>query len=93
MAAPAIVHESDGSRFVARVQGHLAVCDYRREGRVLHMTHTGVPSALQGQGLAAALVAAALGWARDQGLQVNPLCSYVAAYMNRHPETQDLRVS
>jgi predicted GNAT family acetyltransferase len=45
---------------------------------------------LQGQGLAAALVAQALDWARQQGLRVRPTCSYVASYMRRHPETQDL---
>jgi predicted GNAT family acetyltransferase len=36
------------------------------------------------------LVAEALRWARTQGLRVQPRCSYVAAYMRRHPETQDL---
>ena len=55
---------------------------------VLH--HTEVPAALQGQGVAAALVQAALAWARAEGLRVRPVCSYVAAYMKRHPETQDL---
>ena len=32
----------------------------------------------------------ALAWARQEGLRVRPTCSYVAAYMQRHPETQDL---
>lgn len=89
-----IEHDAARSRFVANISGppheHLAVCDYRREGGVLHLTHTGVPAALQGQGVAAALVAATLDWARAEGLRVNPVCSYVAAYMRRHPETQDL---
>jgi predicted GNAT family acetyltransferase len=47
-----------------------------------------VPAALQGRGLAAALVQAALAWARAERLR--PTCSYVAAYMRRHPDTQDL---
>jgi len=46
--------------------------------------------ALQGQGVAADLVHAALAFARSQGLRVRPSCSYVAAYMRRHPETLDL---
>ena len=52
--------------------------------------HTEVPPALQGLGLAGELVQAVLDWARAQGLQVRPTCSYVAAYMRRHAETQDL---
>jgi predicted GNAT family acetyltransferase len=57
---------------------------------VLLLTHTEVPPALEGRGIAAALVKAALDWARAEGLRVRPLCSYVVAYMRRHPETQDL---
>jgi uncharacterized protein len=48
-------------------------------------THTEVPPPLQGRGLAAALVREALAWAAAQGLLVRPLCSYVAAYLRRHP--------
>jgi len=67
-----------------------AVCSYRRSGDVLVLHHTEVPRALQGQGLAGELVQAVLDWARAQGLRVRPTCSYVAAYMRRHAETQDL---
>ena len=86
----AVTHNPAASRFEARVGGHLAECSYRRQGDLLVLPHTEVPAALQGQGVAAALVAATLAWAREQGLQVRPVCSYVAAYMQRHPETHDL---
>lgn len=90
-AAPiAIVHRPEAGRFEARVDGRLAVCDYRLAGGIASFVHTEVPDALQGRGIAAALVQAALTWARDQGYRVQPLCSYVAVYMRRHPETQDL---
>ena len=46
--------------------------------------------ALEGRGLAAALVREALAYARREGLKVEPLCSYAAGYMQRHPETHDL---
>jgi predicted GNAT family acetyltransferase len=83
-------HDAGASRFEAEIDGRLAVCAYRRSGDVLHLTHTEVPPALQGQGIAAALVRETLDWARREGLRVRPLCSYVAAYMRRHPETLDL---
>lgn len=78
------------SRFETTVDGHLAICDYTRQGNTLVMPHTVVPPELGGRGIAAALVAATLDWARSEGLRVRPTCSYVAAYMKRHTETQDL---
>jgi predicted GNAT family acetyltransferase len=36
------------------------------------------------------MVKAALDHARAHGLKVAPVCSYVRAYMRRHPETQGL---
>ncbi|ODU09616.1 MAG: GNAT family N-acetyltransferase [Rubrivivax sp. SCN 71-131] len=87
---PAIVHRPEASRFEAAYDEGLAVCVYRREGDLVLITHTEVPVMLEGRGIAAALVQATLGWARAQGLRVRPLCSYVVAYMRRHPQTQDL---
>ena len=58
-------------------------------GRVV-FTHTGVPPAHQGQGLAAKLVTAGLQWAQSQGLKIVPACSYVQLYIQRHPEWQHL---
>lgn len=85
-----VQHNAAASCFEATVDGHRAECAYRRAGGVLILHHTAVPAALQGRGVAAALVAQALAWARQEGLKVQPSCSYVAAYMRRHPETQDL---
>jgi predicted GNAT family acetyltransferase len=87
---PKIHHDEIRSCFEVEVDGLVAVCSYRRHGDVLDLVHTGVPAQLQGQGLAAQLVQAALDWARSQRLHVRPLCSYVAVYMRRHPQTQDL---
>ncbi len=86
----AIVHRPDEQRFVARIADATAECAYRRDGATLVLHHTEVPPALQGQGLAGQLVQAALDFARAEGFRVRPVCSYVAAYMRRHPATQDL---
>jgi len=83
-------HHVAAARFELPLGEHLAVCSYRLAGGVLVLHHTEVPPALQGHGVAAELVAAALAWAREQGLPVRPTCSYVAAYMRRHPDTRDL---
>ena len=86
----AVIHIAAASRFGATVDGQLCVADYRLAGTLMTMHHTFVPPALEGRGIAAALVAAALAHARREGLRVRPTCSYVSAYMRRHPETLDL---
>ena len=85
-----VTHNAAAQRFEAVIDGRLAECSYHRQGGTLVLHHTEVPHALQGQGVAALLVQAALDWARAEGLRVRPVCSYVAAYMRRHPETLDL---
>lgn len=89
-AAYTVRHNAPASRFEVELEGQLCVADYRLRGSVLDLNHTVVPRALEGRGIAAAMVAAALAWAREQGWQVRPSCSYVATYMKRHPEVQDL---
>jgi uncharacterized protein len=85
-----IEHLPERGRFQARIDGQLSVADYRLRGDRMEMVHTEVPPALNGRGIAARLVRAALDHARARGLKVVPLCSYVRAYMRRHPDTQDL---
>ena len=92
MNTPAIVHNPAAQRFESGLGADRAECCYRRQGNVLELHHTEVPPALQGLGLAGLLVQTALDWARANGLRVQPSCSYVASYMQRHPETQDLLV-
>ncbi|MBN8503501.1 MAG: N-acetyltransferase [Burkholderiales bacterium] len=83
-----IVH-SEG-RFELCIDGQACELDYRRVGDRVVFTHTGVPPALQGRGLAAELVMSGLQWARQEQLKVVPACSYVARYIDRHPQWQDL---
>ncbi len=53
-------------------------------------THTEVPEALEGHGIAAKLAHTALEHARAQRLTVVPLCPFVASYIRRHAEYQGL---
>lgn len=85
-----IVHNAAEARFEARIDGWLCRCDYRMHERVMQLVHTEVPPALEGRGIAARLVQAALAHAQAAGLKVQPRCSYVRVYMRRHPETAAL---
>ncbi len=86
----AISHNTAASRFETTVDGLLCVADYSVGGTTMTLHHTEVPAGLEGRGIAAALVAEALAHARREGQRVRPTCSYVASYMQRHPETLDL---
>ncbi len=86
----AVTHNEARHRFETTVEGRLCVLDYQLRGEVVWMTHTGAPTAVGGRGIAAELVRTALAWAEDKGYTVAPACSYVEAYMRRHPGTQKL---
>ncbi|NUO72488.1 MAG: N-acetyltransferase [Frateuria sp.] len=86
-----IRHDRAEERFETRVDGALCVLDYHLAGGVMTITHTGVPPAVEGRGIASALTQAAMETARAEGLKVAPACSYAAAWLRRHPEFADLR--
>ena len=87
-----VVHNEPEQRFEAIVDGRRSFASYRREGDVLYMVHTEVPREQRGSGIAAAVVQGAMDYAQAHGLKVAPVCSYVRAYLRRHPETASVAV-
>ena len=85
-----IRHDVDGGFFSVVVDGVKGYVQYEREGDTLVATHTVVPHAIGGRGIAAQLVARLFEHARAEGLKVQPHCSYVAAWTRKHPEVADL---
>ena len=85
-----VKHNPQASRFEVEKEGNLALLEYVQQGDRIVFTHTGVPSALEGQGIGSRLARAGLEYARAQGMKVIALCSFVAAYIQKHPEYQDL---
>ncbi len=80
----------EARRYELHVDGGLVLADYRLNGNRLAITHTETPPALQGRGLAGQLVRGIVEDARARGLKIVPLCSYIAAWFQRHPEESDL---
>ncbi|MBL9214875.1 MAG: N-acetyltransferase [Opitutaceae bacterium] len=85
-----VEHNEAASRYEARVDGHLSVAEYELDGPRMVFTHTVVPPELRGRGIAEQLVRRALADARLAGRRVVPACSYVAKFIERHREFQDL---
>ena len=80
-----IDHDAAAHRFTATVDGKRAVLDYTLAADVMTITHTEVPDAIEGRGIAAQLTRKALDAARERGWRVVPACSYAASYLARHP--------
>ncbi len=81
-----IAHNASAHRFSTTVEGLPAVLDYTLSDNVMSITHTSVPDAISGRGIAADLMRAALHAAHAAGWTVVPVCSYAVAYMRRHPD-------
>ena len=85
--------QPENRRYEARVDGALdGFAQYSRDDVTVTFTHTEVDDAFEGQGVASTLVREALDDVRRQGLSVRPLCPFVRAYLQRHPEYADLVV-
>jgi uncharacterized protein len=83
-------HNAEKSRFELEIDGHLALAEYVLRDGVMTFTHTESPPALAGRGAASKLIHGALQFAREQGLKVRATCSFVVAYLKRHPEFADI---
>lgn len=85
-----IEHQEQKQRFVLEVDGEEAELTYQRKGDVIIFDHTAVPPAIQHRGLADKLAAMALEYAREENLQVDPQCRFMAVYIQRHKQYQPL---
>lgn len=81
---------AEKARYELDVDGTTAIAAYRRDSDIIVFTHTEVPAALEGRGIASRLIRGALADVRTRGLRIRPVCSFVAAYVQRHPEEQDV---
>jgi predicted GNAT family acetyltransferase len=86
-----VTDRPDQLRYEIEVDGELAgFLLYRREPGVLELVHTDVDPKWEGKGVGAALVRGALDDVRARGLKVRPYCPFVAAYIRRHPDYDDI---
>lgn len=77
-------------RITTQEDGVEAFVEYELDGAVMTITHTIVPEAIGGRGIAGKLVGAAFERARAQGWKVRTQCSYAAAWAQKHPDVADL---
>lgn len=86
-----VTHDERHERFVLEHEGTLSMVQYRKTGEeVLHLVRTWVAPEYRGGGFGAELVAAALDHARAEGLKITSSCWFVDAFIEEHPEYEDL---
>ena len=77
-----VTHDPDRSRFEAG-QAYLS---YVRDGSSFDLQHTVVPPEMEGQGVGGALVRAAIGFARSEGLDLVVTCPFARKWLAKHPD-------
>ena len=85
-----VVMNEQTHRFEVTLGGETAFAEYVLHNGAMVLPHTVVPPAFEGMGVGSALAKAALGYAREHGLMVKPSCPFMAGYIMKHPEWQDL---
>lgn len=85
-----VTNNEKEQRFEILEAGHLGYLEYRFYKNDIALMHTFVPDALEGKGVASALAHHALEWAREHRKPVIVYCPFVAAYLKRHPEYNEL---
>ena len=81
-----ISENKDKKRFEVHVGDGCAFIDYIRAEDKMYLTHTEVPSEMEGNGIGSALVKHALAAIEGENRKLVPLCPFVASYIKRHPE-------
>src|SRR5690606_4601138 len=85
-----VVHVDGEDRFEVREgDATVGVATYRRGDGATTFTHTIVDPDFGGRGLAGRLAKVALDDAVERGDRIVPVCTYIQAYVKKHPEYLD----
>lgn len=85
-----VTDNRDEHRFELPTDASPAIAAYGLDGDTITFTHTIVPEAAEGHGVASQLISAALADVRKRGLKVVPQCAFVRAYLAKHPDAAEL---
>lgn len=77
-------------RYEFHIEDKVARIEYIKAQDKIYLTHTEVPQALEGRGIASQLVQQVLEDIKAKDLTLVPMCPFVAMYVKRHPEWKSL---
>jgi predicted GNAT family acetyltransferase len=82
-------HDAARQRYELDTEHGTAIAVYRQQDDRRVFVHTETPPQDEGKGIASRLVKAALDDSKASGFRIVPACSFVVAYVARHPEYRD----
>ena len=89
-----VINNTEKKRFEIHIDDKIALEDYEffttsAGEKGIEYKHTEVPEELGGRGIAGYLAKSILDDAAAKNLRVKPICPYIKAYIDKHPEYQD----
>ena len=85
-----LIDRPESKRYEFHVENHIAFIEYIKAQDKIYLTHTEVPTALEGKGVGSELVRQVLEDIKQKDLTLVPLCPFVAGYIKKHPEWREL---
>ena len=85
-----LIDNQEAKQYEFHIDGLVPRIEYIKAQNQIYLTHTEVPTQLEGKGIGAELVKQALEDIEKQGLTLVPLCPFVALYIKRHPDWRKL---
>jgi uncharacterized protein len=86
-----VADHPEAQRYELTAEGEqVGFVTYRRKGDVITLLHAEVNPAHEGEGWGTRLVKGTLDDVRSRGLKVIPVCPFVVAVIERHPEYRSL---
>ena len=81
-----VVHNPAQKRFEIQLGDQIAMVKYVLGSKEIIFTHTEVPTAFEGKGIAGKIAKVAVEYAKAQELRIRAFCPYMSSYIKRHPE-------
>lgn len=85
-----LIHNVDECKYEYHIDGHVAYITYDDQQGNMHLTHTIVPEALAGKGLARTLLEDVLQALKKENKKAVAKCSYIVKYQEKNPEARNL---
>lgn len=84
-----LIHNEQESKYEYHIDGFIAYINYHEQNGNIHLTHTIVPEALAGKGLAKILLEDVLEQLKKDNKKAVAQCSYIIKYLEKHPDKSD----
>jgi predicted GNAT family acetyltransferase len=87
-----LIHNAAECKYEYHIDGYVAYITYDDQQGNMHLTHTIVPDALAGKGLAKTLLEDVLQHIKKDNKKAVAKCSYIIKYLEKNPQASEFFV-